>query len=207
VSLLVTFNPEFPQVIENLASTGPFVFPDPSYVLTKGVKATMTIQVNGGIVTRTVNIKAKVPDDPWVLGGRCILRTDDRDHLYVRPLYVFDPDGNITEANWKFFNASNVLLAEVPNTPKLGKRIAKYPDGVVVSFEIAFAGFAPFFDSFNYFTVQLTDFKGTKSNIGVCDIDNEKQPSGATAMRGVPWTSVGDATPAESIDLDLGPRQ
>ena len=84
----------------------------------------------------------------------------------------------------------------------------QYPDGVVISFQITFSGFEPFFDSFNYFAVQLTDFKGNKSNVGICDLDDEKA-KGESAMRGVPLGSVpsGSASSEEPLDIDLGPRR
>lgn len=154
----VFFSPDAPRPTTDKKS--PFVLPDPSYITPKTVQTNMAFIVNGA--AETVLIKAKVSPKPGITSAR-IPSTPVVDTLEFT-LDIFDPDNNVNNAQFVFYNESFVELFRINDVPGIPNVTKKFVKGINIPITFTFTGVADFARSLKFMDVVAIDASGNQTN-------------------------------------------
>ena len=158
--VLLTFHPRPPAPSPD--TSAPFVLPTPGYQLPKKLKTDVIFVVSDTLgITASVVATAKVRPDPGITGGNGSW-TGDRIDLAVD---TYDPDNNLTNAQFVFFNDSFVELFRINNTPGVQEAFHGVAKGINVPLTFTFTGLLPFENSLKFLDATLIDGTGVTASI------------------------------------------
>ncbi|HQR39441.1 MAG TPA: hypothetical protein PLF26_13695, partial [Blastocatellia bacterium] len=158
--VLLTFRPKPPAPSPD--TTAPFNLPTPAYQLPKKVKTDVIFVVSEQLgVTATVAAAAKVKPDVGITGGNGSW-TGDRIDLAID---TYDPNNDLTNAKFVFFNEAFIELFRIDNTPGVPDAFHGIAKGVNVPLTFTFTGLLPFETSLKFLDATIVDGTGTTSSI------------------------------------------
>jgi hypothetical protein len=80
-------------------------------------------------------------------------------------LHVYDPDNNLANAQFVFYNESLIQLFRIDNTPGVSKATRKFAKGMNVPLTFTFTGLTPFLDSLKFIDAVVIDAAGNTSEV------------------------------------------
>jgi hypothetical protein len=158
-SVTITFRPEAP--LPTTDRTPPFNLPSPAYQTPKNVKTDVRFVVSDSLgIGATALARAKVNPIPGITDGGGPPFSDKLDLT----LDVYDPDNNLVNARFVFYNESFVQLFRIDDTPGVAKATQKFAKGMNVPLTFTFTGLLPFLDSLKFLDAVVIDADGNSSN-------------------------------------------
>lgn len=159
-AVTITFSPEAP--IKSPDLTPPFELPTPAYQTPKNVKFDVRFVVSDSLgIGVTVLGRAKVNPIPGITDVDGPPFSDRLDLT----MDVYDPDGNLTNAQFVFYNESLIQLFRIDDTPGVSKATRRFAKGMNVPLTFTFTGLAPFIDSLKFIDAVVIDAAGNRSEV------------------------------------------
>jgi hypothetical protein len=161
--VILTFEPKAPLPSPDL--NAPFDLPSPAYQTPKSVKVDVRFVVSDSLgIALTAFGLAKVVPVPGITGGGGPPFTDRLDLT----LDVYDPDNNLANAQFVFYNESFgelIQLFRIDDTPGVAKATRRFAKGMNVPLTFTFTGLTPFLDSLDFIDAVVIDANGQASNV------------------------------------------
>lgn len=185
----------------------PFDLPTPAYQTPKKIKTDVTFVVSDQLgIAVTVPAQAKVSSDPIITDIRGPGTFTDSLEL---TLDVYDPDNNVDNVQFVFFNEAGGEITRIDNTPNVARALRKYAKGMTVPLKLTLSGLTQFGDSLRLIRIVVEDAQGNISEPATISVRQLKSKAGDRQFLlspGLGALIVGMPSDDEpGIDVPVGP--